>query len=217
MSIAVPRRVFFALALVAGAFSGALYFSATQRVDIVVMAHDVDLPRPLASEDVELHAIAADAVPEDAIRKLTDVVGLVPRTPMLRGQIVLARSVAEELADFRSGQAVPNGYRAVAIPVTAVGAVGGAIVPGSRVDVLAVPIAGRAPAGRSAEVLVTGATVLDVRGESGAAYVQRDAKTPAVTVDRIASVVIAIAFVDEARLADRVATSTFVFALIGAR
>ena len=217
MSIAVPRRVFFVLAILAGALSGALYFSATQRVDIVVMARDVDVPRALAAEDVEMRALAAELVPGDAIRSFSDVVGLVPRTPMLRGQLVLARSVADELADFRSGQAVPSGYRAVAIPVTAVGAVGGAIVPGSRVDVLAVPIAGRAPAGRSAEVLVTGATVLDVRGESGAAYIQRDARTSTVALDRIASVVIAIALVDEARLADRVATSTFVLALLGAR
>jgi pilus assembly protein CpaB len=217
VSIAVPRRVFFVLALLAGAISGAVYFSATQRVDIVVIARDIDVPRPLAADDVELRALAADLVPDDALRSLSDVVGQVPRTPMLRGQIVLARSVSNELADFRSGQAVANGYRAVAIPVTAVGAVGGAIVPGSRVDVLAVPVAGRAPAGRTAEVLVTGATVLDVRGESGAPYVQRDSKASAVTVDRIASVVIAIALVDEARLADRVATSTFVLALVGAR
>ncbi len=217
MSLTIPRRVFFALALLAGVLSGGLYFSATQRVDIVVMARDVDVLRPLASEDVEVRGLAADLVPDDAIRSLGDVVGLIPRTPMLRGQIVLARSVAGELADFRAGQALANGYRAVAIPVTAVGAVGGAIVPGSRVDVLAIPIAGRAPAGRSAEVLVTGATVLDVRGESGAAYVPRDAKMSTVAADRIASVVIAIALVDEARLADRVATSTFVLALVGTR
>jgi Flp pilus assembly protein CpaB len=217
MSIAVPRRVFFVLAIVAGALSGALYFSATQRVDIVVLARDVDVPRPLLAEDVELRALGADLVPDDAVRGLGDVVGLVPRAPMLRGQIVLARSVSHELADFRSGQTLASGYRAIAIPVNAVAAVGGAIVPGSRVDVLAVPIAGRAPAGRSAEILVTNATVLDVRGESGFAYVQRDAKASGGTIDRIASVVIAIAFVDEARLADRVATSTFVLALLGAR
>lgn len=217
MSIAVPRRVFFVLAIVAGALAGALYLSGTQRVDVVVMSRDVDVPRALAAEDVEMRGIAAELAPDEAIRNLTDVLGRVPRTPMLRGQIVLARSVADELADFRSGQTVPDGYRAVAIPVTAVGAVGGAIVPGSRVDVLAVPIAGRAPAGRTAELLVTAATVLDVRGESGAAYVQRDGRASTVAIDRIASVVIAIALIDEARLADRVATSTFVLALLGAR
>lgn len=213
----VPRRVFFALAIAAGFLSGALYYSGTQRAEIVVMARDMDVPRPIGSDDVELRALSADLVPVDAVRSLAEVIGLVPRTPMLRGQLVLTRSVTDELADFRSGQLVASGFRAVAIPVTAVSAVGGAVVPGSRVDVLAVPIAGRAPAGRSAEVLITGATVLDVRGESGAAYVVRDPKTSAVAVDRIASVVIAIPLLDEARLADRVATSTFVLALLGAR
>lgn len=213
----VPRRVFFALAIAAGCLSGALYYSGTQRAEIVVMARDMDVPRPIGRDDVELRALSADLVPDDAVRSLAEVIGLVPRTPMLRGQLVLTRSVTEELADFRSGQLVISGFRAVAIPVTAVSAVGGAVVPGSRVDVLAVPIAGRAPAGRSAEVLITGATVLDVRGESGAAYVARDPKTSTMAVDRIASVVIAIPLLDEARLADRVATSTFVLALLGAR
>ena len=45
----------------------------------------------------------------------------------------------------------------------------------------------------------------------------RDPKASAVAVDRIASVVIAIALVDEARLADRVATSTFVLVFIPIR
>lgn len=213
----VPRRVFLALAIAAGALAGALYYSGTQRAEIVVIARDIDVPRALGADDVELRALSADLVPADAVRSLAGAVGLVPRTPMLRGQLVLARSLTDELADFRAGQLVENGFRAVAIPVNAVGAVGGAIVPGSRVDVLAVPIPGRAPPGRSAELLVTGATVLDVRGESGAAYVARDAKAASLAVDRIASVVIAIPLLDEARLADRVATSTFVLALLGAR
>lgn len=213
----VPRRVFLALAIAAGALAGALYYSGTQRAEIVVIARDIDVPRPLGADDVELRALSTDLVPADAVRSLAEAVGLVPRTPMLRGQLVLARSLTDELADFRAGQLVASGYRAIAIPVNAVGAVGGAIVPGSRVDVLAVPIPGRAPAGRSAELLVTGATVLDVRGESGAAYVARDAKAASMAVDRIASVVIAIPLLDEARLADRVATSTFVLALLGAR
>jgi len=54
--------------------------------------------------------------------------------------------------------------------------------------------------------------VLDVRGESGAAFTMRDPKA-SLTVDRIASVVIAIATADEMRFADRIATSTFVLVL----
>ena len=109
--MAVPRRVFFVLAILAGALSGALYFSATQRADIVVMARDMDVPRALSADDLETRAISADLLPEDAVTSVSDVIGLVPRAPMLRGQLVLARSVADELADFRSGQAVPTGYR----------------------------------------------------------------------------------------------------------
>jgi len=56
--------------------------------------------------------------------------------------------------------------------------------------------------------------VLDVRGESGAAYVPRETKM-SIAIDHIASVVIAIAAADEARFADRLATSTFVLALVG--
>jgi hypothetical protein len=82
--------------------------------------------------------------------------------------------------------------------------------------VLALPVAGRAPADRTAEVLATGVAVLDLRAESGAAYVSHETRA-GVNVDRLASVVIAIAAVDEARFADRLSNSTFALALLGAR
>jgi len=150
------------------------------------------------------------------LARVEDAIGLLPRAPMLSGQVVLARSVAAELPDFSTGIALPTGLRAIAIPISAANAVGGAIAPGARVDVLAVPVVGRAPAGRTAELLSTAATVLDVRGESGAAFVSRDAKPSAVAVERIGAVVIAIPLVDEVRFADRIATSTFVLVLVAA-
>ena len=72
---------------------------------------------------------------------------------------------------FHTGLTLRPGERAIAIPVVAVSAVGGAITPGARVDVLAVPLIGRAPAGRAVELLAADALVLDVRTESGAPYV----------------------------------------------
>jgi Flp pilus assembly protein CpaB len=97
-----------------------------------------------------------------------------------------------------------------------VSAVGGAVSPGARVDVIAVPLIGRAPAGRTVELLLADALVLDVRSESGGAYLQRR-QDGAVTADRIGSVIIAISPSDEIRLADRIATSTFVLAFSSAR
>jgi Flp pilus assembly protein CpaB len=215
VNVSLPRRALIALAIGAGSLSAALYFTATQRADVVVMARDVDEPRPLTSGDIEIRTIAAELAPPDALRSIADVIGLTPRAPMLRGQLVLERAVAAELVELR-GWPLDATFRAVALPVRAVDAVGGVLVPGSRVDVLAMPIAGRGPADRTAEVLVTDAAVLDVRTESGASYATRDPKSGAI-VDRLAAVVIAIRAVDEARIADRLATSTFAFALVGDR
>jgi pilus assembly protein CpaB len=214
MSVSLPRRALVALAIIAGSLSGALYFTSTQRADVVVMARDVDEPRPLTPGDVEVRTIAAELAPPDVLRTIEDVIGLTPRAPMLRGQLVLERAVATELVELRGWPLDPT-YRAVALPVRAIDAVGGAIVPGSRVDVLALPIAGRGPADRTAEVLVTDAAVLDVRTESGAPYRPGDS-TSTVIVDRLAAVVIAIRAVDEARIAERLSTSTFALALVGA-
>ena len=215
MSLSLPRRALVALAIAAGSLSAALYFTATQRADVVVMARDVDEPRPLTSGDLEVRTIAAELAPQGVLRSVDDAIGLTPRAPMLRGQLVLERAIVPELVELRGWPLDPT-FRAVAIPVRAIDAVGGAIVPGSRVDVLAMPIAGRSPSDRTAEVIVTDATVLDVRTESGAPYAQRDS-TSVVVIDRLAAVVIAIRAADEARIADRLSSSTFALALVGAR
>jgi Flp pilus assembly protein CpaB len=213
----IARHWLIALAVAAGCLASGLYLFATQRADVVVVSRDIEVPRALTRDDLEVRAVSAALAPPDAVQRIEDVVGLVPRAPLVRGQIVFTRAVASELADFRSGLTLGAGLRAVAIPVSAVSAIGGAIVPGSRVDVLAVPVLGRAPAGRSAELLVAAATVLDVRGESGAAFVTREPRSSVVASERIAAVVIAIAAAEELRFADRIATSTFVLALVGGR
>ena len=215
MTVRAPRRVLLAVALVAGMLAAAAYYSSTVRADVVVMARDLVEPRPLLAEDLETRTVAADLAPGDAVRNVEDAIGLTPRSPLLRGQTVLRASITADVVELR-GWVLDAATRAIAIPVRVIDAVGGAIVPGSRVDVLALPIAGRAPLDRTAEVLLTSVAVLDVRGESGAAYVARESKG-GVAIDHIASVVIAVAAPDEARIADRLATSTFVLALVGDR
>jgi len=211
----IARHWLIALAVAAGCVASSLYLFATQRADVVVVSRDVEIPRPLTRDDLEVRTVSAELAPPEAAQRIEDVIGLVPRMPLIRGQIILSRALASELADFRSGLALATGLRAIAIPVSAVNAIGGAIVPGSRVDVLAVPVLGRAPGGRTAELLAAAATVLDVRGESGAAFVSREPRSGVVATERVASVVIAIAAAEEVRFADRIATSTFVLALVG--
>ncbi len=209
------QRLLVALALIAGAIAGAIYYAGSQRVSVVVAARDIGTVRSLGAADVELRALPPDALPDGALSSVDDAVGKVLVIPAWRGQPIVSRALADDTATFQTGLALPTGLRAIAIPATAASAVGGAIVPGARVDVLAVPVLGRAPAGRTTELLATGALVLDVRTESGGAFPIRPAASPAP--DRIGSVVIAIMPTDELRFADRIATSTFVLAFASSR
>lgn len=208
----IPRRWLLAAAIASGLVAAGTFYVATAHADVVVAARDIDAPRPLVAEDLEVRSVSLDLVTDDVLRRTEDAIGLVPRAPLLRGQLLLTRALADDAVDFRSGVTLPAGSRAIALPISAINSVGGAVVPGARVDVLAVPVLGRAPAGRTAELLATAAIVLDVRGESGAAYIAATPRTSAMP-DRIASVVIAIDAADEVRFADRIATSTFVLTL----
>jgi len=212
----IARRSLLVVAVIAGCIAGALYYLGAQRVAMVVAAQDLPLIRPLTADDIEVRSVPPDALPAGAVARVEDVIGRVPITPLWRGQPLVAQALADDAAVFHTGLTLRPGERAVAIPVAAVSAVGGAIVPGARVDVLAVPLIGRAPAGRSVELLAAEALVLDVRTESGAPYLQRP-RDSALAVDRIGSVIVAISPSDEIRFADRIATSSFVLAFSSAR
>jgi Flp pilus assembly protein CpaB len=215
----IGQRALIAVALAAGALSGILYYVSAQRTPVVVAARDVDATHPLVSDDLTIVSMPADAVPQDALRETAGGVGKLPRAPLWRGQILLGSALSDEAASFHTGLALPTGMRAVALPVAnAAQVVGGAIVPGARVDVLAVPVAGRAPGGRTTELLLQAAMVLDVRSETGGPFGPGTSKGAAPSLsERIGSVVIAIDALDEIRFADRIATSTFVLALAGSR
>ena len=215
----IGQRALVALALVAGALAGILYYVGAQRSPIVVAARDVDATHPLVADDLTIVSIPADSVPAGALVDASAAVGKLPRAPLWRGQVILDPALSDDAASFHTGLALPVGLRAVALPVSsAAQAVGGSIVPGARVDVIAVPVAGRAPAGRTTELLLQSAMVLDVRSETGSPYGTAPSKSVASSLnERIGSVVVAIDPLDEVRFADRIATSMFVLTLAGAR
>ena len=197
----IGQRALLALALTAGALAGVLYYVGAQRTGIVVAARDLDATHALQSDDLSFAALPPDAIPAGALTDPSRAVGRVPRAPLWKGQILLGDALGDEAASFRTGIAVPPGMRA-----------------GALVDVLAVPIGGRAPAGRVTEIVAPAALVLDVRTETGAPYGALVPKGGITAVtERIGSVVIAIERADEVRFADRIATSTFILTLAGSR
>jgi Flp pilus assembly protein CpaB len=214
----IGQRVLLVIAVVCGAIAGTIYYVSLQRVTIVVAAHHLDADRPIAFDDVALKELPPDAIPSGAVRSTDDAIGRVPRAPQWPGQILLSPMLATAAAAFHSGLVPPAGQRAVAIPVTPSQAIGGALVAGAHVDVIAVPVAGRAPAGRVTELVAGNVTVLDVRGENGGPFVPASAsRSVGMSIDRLGSVVVALAPSDELRVADRIATSTFVLVFIPVR
>jgi Flp pilus assembly protein CpaB len=208
------QRGLTALAIAAGLAAAVLYWAGAQRVGIVVAASDITAGRALASSDLETRELPPDALPVGAIRDVSSAVGRSPKAPMWKGQILLADALASSPAAFESGVTVPSGYHAVAIPVDAAHALGGAVLPGSRVDVISVPIQGRAPAGRTTEMIARAALVIDVRGEQGGAFERHAAIRPgSIPRDRLGSVVIAVGPQVELAIADRIPSSTFVLVL----
>lgn len=213
----IGQRALLAVALVCGIVAGSVYYASLQRVTIVVAARALDADRALTIDDVTSRELPPDAVPAGALRAAGDVVGRVPRAPLWAGQILIASALGIGAASFHSGLVPPAGQRAVAIPVTPAQALGGALVAGAHVDVIAIPVAGRAPAGRVTELVAANVTILDIRGENGGPFAGPTSPRGPATTDRLGSVVVAVAPSDELRLADRIATSTFVLVFIPVR
>ena len=214
----IGRRLLLVAALVCGALAGTIYYASVQRVSVVVAARALDADKAIALDDLGTKELPPDAVPAGALRSTDDAVGRVPRAPQWPGQLLLAEALASGASAFHSGLVPPAGQRAIAIPVTPSQAIGGAIVAGAHVDVIAVPVTGRAPAGRVTELVAANVTVLDVRGESGGPFaLPTGSRGGASSVDRLGSIVVAVPPGDELRLADRVATSTFVVVFVPIR
>ena len=213
------QRALIVLAIAAGLVAGALYYAGAQRIAVVVAAMDLAPGRAITAADLDIRAMPPDALPSGAVTEPSAAIGRFARTPISKGQLVLARVISASPAAFESGIELPTGHRAVAIPVSAGHAVGGAVIPGSRVDVISVPIQGRAPAGRVTELIAQAALVVDVRGEQGGPFDRLPAapRSAATIRDRLGSVVIAVGPVAEMWIADRIATSTFVLALVNDR
>lgn len=211
----IAQRALLALAIVAGAVAGAIYYASSQRSPVIVAAQHLSPGRPLSGADVEVRWLPADAVPDGALSEASAAVGRYPRAPLWPGQVLLGPGLAATSASFESGLVPPTGYRAVAIPVTAHQALGGAISPGARVDVIAVPLPAHAPEERFAELLTEAALVIDVRGEHGGPIgPEIDRSSALAPRERLGSVVIAVAASEELMIAERIATSSFVLVLV---
>jgi pilus assembly protein CpaB len=145
------RRVLLVLALaivlagVAG-FSTLRYLSAgpvaavrspeARKTKVVVAARDLPVGAFVTEQDVRVIDWPADVIPEGFNTQPSDVVGRGLITAVKMNEPLLASELAERGSGAGLPIVIPEGMRAMSIPVDQVVGVAGFVTPGTRVDVM---------------------------------------------------------------------------------
>lgn len=214
------RSIYLVVFALAALGAGALVYTAQPRTDIVRARTDLAVLAPIGADDVELVRVAPADAPANAARSLDEVVGRYAAVPILAGQDVDVRLLETTPGSraFGFGAPLGAGQVAFALPVEPAAAVGGALVPGARVDVVAVPTSLRTASApeTGGTLLGQGLVVLALRTTDGA--ILRDAEADLATgrvvvPPKLGAVVVAIPAARVAEFATASVTSVFVLAL----
>lgn len=116
--------------------------AATTTLSRVVAAEDIPARTRVTVDMLQVQAIPTDAALVNAFASTESVVGLVTRFPISANEQIGPQKVGAtfddgDIADNGLSFVIPSGFRAVAISVTESSAVGGLIVAGDHVDVIA--------------------------------------------------------------------------------
>ena len=215
------RGVYLTFFLVAAIGAGALVYVAQPRNGIVRATVDIPVLTPITADMLEIVSVSPADVPGNSARRVDDIVGKYASVPILAGQDVDLRVLETNPGQLAFGFGAPlqAGQVAFAIPVEPGQAVGGALTPGARVDVVAVPNALKNPVSGSdapsAVVLGQGLVVLTIRTPEGR-QLNGDADTGndrAVIEPKLGSVVVAIPAARLPDYAEAALSSTFYLAL----
>jgi pilus assembly protein CpaB len=117
--------------------SGILKSRIGQSVQVVVVTRDMEAGSQIKDGDVKLAAMPSGSIPPTSFTKLSDVIGRVVAIPVVRGQTIVKPGLAPEGSVTGLQALVPPGMRAVTMEVNEFSGVGGLLVPGARVDVVA--------------------------------------------------------------------------------
>jgi pilus assembly protein CpaB len=215
------RGVYLAFFLVAAVGASALVYFAQPRNGVVRATVDIPVLGPITADMVHVVSVSPADAPANAARRIEDVVGKYASVPILAGQDVDARILETNPGQLAFGFGAPLevGQVAFALPVEPAQAVGGALAPGARVDVVAVPNAPKTQVSGadspSAVVLGQGLVVLTIRTPEGRQLTDApDAGHGAVVIPpKLGSVVIAIPEARLAEFAEAALNSTFYLAL----
>ncbi len=104
---------------------------------VVVAAFALPLGTPLKAEDLQIKQWPEDLLPDSSFQEIDKLIGRVVKTDVTAGEPVLATKLAPTGSGGGVPGLIPAGMRAFTVAVNVVSGVGGFILPGTRVDVLA--------------------------------------------------------------------------------
>lgn len=106
--------------------------------DVVVTLQDIPADTTVTREMVTTRQVPAPYVQPTAAQAVDEVVGKITTVALLRDeQVAAARLAGDDAPPNRLAYSVPEGYRAITIPVNEVTGAGGFPTAGDRVDLLA--------------------------------------------------------------------------------
>jgi pilus assembly protein CpaB len=223
------RNLYLAAFTVLALATAGLVLRSQQTVAVVVATHDLRAGARVAAGDVEERGVHADSLPPGALTSVQAAVGAYVAWPLAEGEPVLARTLTAQPsgAAVAAGLVLPEGERALAVPVQPAGAVGGVLAPGDHVDVYETPgtagtaetlAAGGDRDGGPAVATLLGrdVVVLQLRSEQGQALDGVDAGSThglAGAAPRLGSVVLAVPADEVGRYATAAARGVLYLAL----
>jgi pilus assembly protein CpaB len=215
------RGAYLAFFVVAAIAASALVYLSQPRNGVVRAKVDIPVLTPITVDMIQVVSVSPADAPPNAARSVEAVVGRYASVPILAGQDVDARELETNPGQLAFGFGAPLevGQVAFAIPVEPGQAVGGAIAPGARVDIVAVPNALKTQvsggSSQSAVVLGQGLVVLTIRTPEGKQLTDDAASdgTRVVIPPKLGSVVVGIPEARLAEFAEAALSSTFYLAL----
>jgi len=147
------NRSLLLLALIAGLVAAVVVFVAVNNgsdddkgvstpggegVAVVVANQDISVGTEITADMVKVVEVPSGLLVKNAITESTLAIGQTARFPISQGQQLVRASFGVQADEDGLAYVVPRGMRAMAISVEEVTAVGGLLLPGDRVDVIAV-------------------------------------------------------------------------------
>lgn len=136
---------------------------------VVVVGTDIPQGEALSEEMLRVVRLPEDASPESAFPDIETALQnspVIAMTALTEGEVLLPNRLSTGMRSRGITDRIPEGHRAIAIPVNAVRGVAGFVLPGTRVDILHTTSVGRRDDEPVTRTLLQDVTVLSIDQEA---------------------------------------------------